>query len=480
MNFEPLMEHQKYPIPACSDLSIQPIVDPKIATGLIQDKRWQWWLLVLFTGVLALGFRYYYVTQTQVFQPVNQANVRADAVEYYNCARNLVRHGVFSKSREGTTLTSDSFRDPGYPVFEAGWMKVFGQWDSWYAAMLLSQALLGALTVVLTLALARRWMPLRWLAAAGVLMAVWPHSVAMSSYLLSETLFGFLAALGLLLLHVALERRRAGWAALSGIGFSLAALTNAVLLPFAPLLALYLLIRKRASLALCASLAVAALAVVAPWILRNSLLPASSASSSGRALINLVQGSWPSMHSAYQAAMKQDPEGIVVMAAIEHEFEAIQKSPAAGLALIGHRMASRPGHYLWWYLSKPALLWDWNIRMGQGDVYVYPTRNSPFKTNVAYHVVAALCRALNPWLFALAIAGCLLALLPGQRTPPDRAAAALVLMFVTLVYSILQAEPRYSVPFRGLEIAVATFATYRINQAVKHVRQLGNAHSTAA
>src|SRR5574337_1084041 len=127
-------------------------------TDFARRERWQWWLLLLLVGLFALGIRYYYVTHAQVFQPVNQPNVRGDAVEYYRYAFNLSAHGVFSKAPAGTTpLVGDSFRDPGYPLFLAGWMKVFGQWDSWYAAVLLSQALLGALTVMLMLALARGW-----------------------------------------------------------------------------------------------------------------------------------------------------------------------------------------------------------------------------------------------------------------------------------------------------------------------------------
>lgn len=425
-------------------------------------ERWQWWLLLFFTGIFAFGFRLYYVTHAQVLQPVNLPNVRGDAVDYYSYARNLTQHGVFSKAPEGATpLVADSYRDPGYPLFLAGWMKIFEQWDSWYAAVLLSQSLLGALTVVLVLCLGRRWMPTPWLAAAGLLMTVWPHSVAMSSYLLSETLFGFLAALSLFLLRIALDRCSILWAAAGAFGFSLAALTNAVLLPCAPLLPLYLLVRRQLSLTMFASMVVVAFALVAPWAIRNASLPPSDSfsSSSGRALINLVQGSWPSMHSAYQAAMRHDPNGIMIMRVINQEIATIQAHPTVGLARIGRRMASHPGEYIRWYLSKPALLWGWNIRIGQGDVYVYPTRNSPFQTNPAYHTTAAICHAINPWLFVLAIAGCLLALLPRLQAPPSLVVTALMLLFVTAIYSVLQAEPRYSIPFRGLEILLAMFAT---------------------
>lgn len=440
-------------------------------TTLINHRSWQWRFLVLFIGLFAFGFRYYYVIHAEVFQPVYQPNVRADAVEYYAYARNLTQHGVFSKAPEGVTpLVGDSFRDPGYPVFLAGWMKVFGQWDSWYAAVLLSQALLSALTVVFMLCLGRRWMPVRWLAVAGVLMVVWPHSVAMCGYLLSETLFGFLVALGLLLLGIALDRRSTGWAVAGGIGLSLAALTNAVVLPVAFLLALYMFVRRQMSLAMFSGLVIAALAMTTPWAIRNSLIPPSDASSSGRALVNLVQGSWPTYHNAYQAAMKHDPDGIIVMTIIDREMATIQSSPLAGLSLIRRRMAEHPGSYLRWYLSKPALLWGWNIRMGQGDIYVYPTRDSPFKINPIYRALGAICYSLNPWLFVLAIVSGLLAVLPRRQIQPGRAATALTLAFVTLVYSVLQAEPRYAIPFRGPEIMLAVFAAYRGIQAIAQFR----------
>jgi hypothetical protein len=49
----------------------------------------------------------------------------------------------------------------------------------------------------------------------------------------------------------------------------------------------------------------------------------------------------------------------------------------------------------------------------------------------------------------------------------------LMLVFVTTVYSVLQAEPRYSVPFRGPEIVVATFVAYRLSQLLRQMRLLG-------
>lgn len=445
---------------------------PTPIDNLPRGKRLCWWLLLCLVGGLALGFRYYYVVHAEVLQPVYEANVRADAVDYYNYARNLVDHGVFSKAPLGTSpLVGDSYRDPGYPVFLAGWMEIFRQWDNWYAAVILSQAVLGTATVMLLLQLGYHWMPLRWLVAAGVAMAVWPHSVSIDSYLLTETLFGFLCALSLFLFGIALDRRSTSWAIASGAGFSLAALTNAILLPFAPLLGLYVLIRKQMSRAMVFCFVAAALMPIMPWLIRNATLPSTPSaefSSSGRAAMNLVQGSWPNYFSAYQAAhapdlaIPGDTSAAATMVVINHEIAAVRARPLTGLTMIWQRMAKHPAEYFRWYFSKPALLWDWDIRMGQGDIYVYPTRQSPFATNPIYRIVAAICQTANFAVFVLMLVGCGRALLVVRQAPPTLAAAALLLIWVTLVYSALAAEPRYSIPFRGPEIMMAMFALYRI------------------
>jgi len=429
-----------------------------------QNRGWRWWLLLLLIGLISVGFRCYYLTHAQVLQPFNdQFHTRADGVEYYAYARNLVRHGVFSKAREGTLpLVGDSYRDPGYPLFLAGWMEFFPQWDAWYPAVLLSQGLLSALSVVFALCIGRRWMPMRWLAGAGLLMAIWPHSVSMSSFILSETLFGFLCLLSLFFLSHALHRRSVVWAMASGFGFALSALTNAVLLPFAPLLGLYFAYRRYITASMLAGLLAGAMILPAAWTARNALLPPSYGdSSAGRALDTFVMGSWPTFYQALQASAKNDPVAVATISHVAQEITLIQSDLGAGVVEIAQRMGHRPVEYARWYLSKPALLWGWNIRVGQGDIYVYPTRNSPFKDNALYRIVIAVCHTLNSLLFLLMIAGGIVALWPRQHVPRSLVASTLLLVFVTAVYSVLQAEPRYSIPYRPLEILLATFAVYR-------------------
>jgi 4-amino-4-deoxy-L-arabinose transferase-like glycosyltransferase len=414
-----------------------------------------------------MGLRYDYVIHANVFQPVNLANVRGDAVDYYRYAQNLALRGTFSQSVLSAPPVADSYRDPGYPLFLAAWMKAIPQWDAWYAAVLLSQALLGGLTVTLVLASLARILPIGFLVPAGLLMAIWPHSISITSYLLSETLFAFLCALALYSLSKCLSSRSRLSAMASGITFSLAALCNAIMLPCAPLLALYLFKRRHLNASTALIFAAAAIVTASPWLIRNAMLSGPHESSAGRASANLVQGSWPIYHDAYQAAMKNDPLAIDAMNAIDAEVATTQASLLKGIPLLAHRMMQHPLRYGLWYLTKPALLWGWNIRIGQGDIYVYPTRNSPFKTKASWQLVASLCKALNPLIGFLAAIGCLFALRTRDPSQATADALAAILVYVTLIYALLQSEPRYSIPFRGFEIGMGLFAVASIYWRLK-------------
>lgn len=426
--------------------------------------RNRWTLGVTAVGVLAFLLRWYFVATAMVVHPV-----RGDAVQYFSYAWNLLHHGVFSSASPGAaTVLPDSFRDPGYPALLAAWFAIGGNSNAWYAGILMTQALLGALTVVLVMLIGRRWLTPGWAIAAGVVAALWPHSVAITGYLLTETLFGFLCALALWLFCAAWDKRSHGWMALAGIAFGAASLTNAVLTPFFLLLSLLLFFRTRDSRRLVAVLLVTAFLLPGLWNLRSLALP-TPASAQNRALINLVQGSWPAYHDAYRAAVSGDPRGQAIMTAIQNDQDRMTQSPAAGLHALAARIAASPLRYASWYLlRKPVVLWGWNIRMGQGDIYVYPTVNSPFDKNAVWRVVAALCYGLNHLLAVAALIGALL--LMRRAAPADeishknssagpvRLAVALMLFYVTAVYALFQSEPRYSIPFRGFEILAAITA----------------------
>ncbi|HET6805416.1 MAG TPA: hypothetical protein VFH59_08265 [Frateuria sp.] len=425
------------------------------------------WIFVLTAiTVTAFGLRWYYLCHAQVYQPV-----RGDAVQYHAYAWNLVHHGVFSKAGPGSgQVVGDSFRDPGYPIFLAFWMKLFDSFPRWYAAVLLAQALLGSLTVTFSMLAARGWIPDKWLIGAGLLMAAWPHSITIDSFLLTETLFGFLCAVALYLAREAFARGKAAWTAAAGLIFGMSSLTNAVLVPFAALLAAVLYLRRRVPPRLAVILAISALVLPLAWGVRNAQLT-SGASSSGRALLNLVQGSWPEYHAAYLQSVQGNPEAARTLHAIGAESRVMLSHPRGGIRLMAKRMAAAPLHYLAWYISKPALLWGWSIRMGQGDIYVYPTIHSPLDQELLLRAWVSVCHGFNPLLMLLAFAGCIGVL---WRAPNAHIApiAGLLFLYVTLLYSTLQAEPRYSIPFRGQEILLAWHALQRVAHWVATRRAL--------
>jgi hypothetical protein len=250
---------------------------------------------------------------------------------------------------------------------------------------------------------------------------------------------------------------------------AMAALSNAVLSLVMPLYALWLIACRKISRKSALGLLVVPLLLLGAWHARGALLPPATSSVS-RALINLDQGSWPGYHAAYQGTFRHDPESTDKLRAIDRETATLLSDPAQGLQLILARMGDAPFRYAAWYASKPWLLWGWDIRMGQGDIYVYPTRASPFVENAGFRAVAALCRALNPFLPGVMAISWFVIVVRRRQAPPSLHLAGLLTAYVTLVYTVLQAEPRYSIPFRPLEILLATWGTWLVCQAAMRRR----------
>lgn len=293
-------------------------------------------------------------------------------------------------------------------------------------------------------------------------MAVWPHCVTVCSYLLSETLFAFLCSLSLFLLSLALDQRRIFLHIFCGLSFGTAALTNAMLTPFVPLLAAGLLWLRYLNRKSALTLAVAGLLLPAMWQVRNLQLPAGNETSGGRALINFVQGSWPEYHSSWRAYAAGDPTAKELQEQILAEADAFRGHPSAGASAMVRRFQQAPWHYFLWYLSKPSSLWGWDIQIGQGDIYIYPTLHSPFSYNPFWRALAALCHAFNPILALLAAWSCLMSLRHKAIIRGITAAMAFMILYATLIYSALQAEPRYAIPFRGVEVVLAAIGAWHI------------------
>lgn len=431
--------------------------------------RWLWPFALSFLTLFAFAVRWYYVSTAVVVHPV-----RGDAIQYVSYAWNLLEHHTFSKDLpDSVSIRPDNYRDPGYPIFLALLMSQLGTDSLWYSIVLLSQSLISGLTVMLATQLGTFWIARRWAMCAGLLMAIWPPSITMSGFLLSETLFSFLCVLGLLLWARACRSNFISWGFASGIALGSAALTNAILLPFGFFLAGLFCWLQLVPRRLCLSLVLGATLLPGAWAMRNMQLPSSVSgeSSRDRALQNFVVGAMPGFHVAWRDSIfgnaVEKEKAAIVIRDMDRKFALLKASPIQGLKALFSEADEHPLRYAFWYvLQKPYELWGWAFVVAQGDIYVYPTINSPFMTYRCWIALAAFCKALNPVLLLLMVAGTFLGLsraafkvaFPAVNERSELLAVICLVIFVTLIYALLQAEPRYSIAFRPFEILIAITA----------------------
>jgi 4-amino-4-deoxy-L-arabinose transferase-like glycosyltransferase len=430
-------------------------------------------LLIAAMTVLALLVRLFYVRTAIVDHPL-----RGDAVQYFAYALNLVDHHIFSIVSPDGIAKPDSFRDPGYPLFLALMVKLFGRGQPFYLAVLDAQCVLSALTVGMYAWLARRWLGTAAAVAAGSCLALWPHLITLSGYVLSETVLGFLFASGLCALQLASDRHSRSWATVAGLAFAAAALTNAVVLPLAPLFAAIAAWRDSTRRTLWLAFLFAATLPCAAWMIRGAMLP-SSLAASDRIAMNFAQGSWPEYHRAWYKALElDDAESKAVLADIDSDVRRLSSQPTAALGAIAKRFADQPARYLAWYASKPAELWGWTIGIGAGDIYVFPTSNSPLSGHGVLRATTDLIYLINPLVTLLAMIGTAATACKPRHREPALLFAAAGVIFVTAVYGILQSDARYAVPYRGAECLMAALGVKSLYHIGRRVRRTTSSIST--
>jgi hypothetical protein len=423
--------------------------------------------------VLALLLRLLYLWAAQVDYPI-----RGDVLGYWNYAWNLVNHATFSQSPANSAqIIPDSYRGPGYPLFLAMCMVFAGTPVQALHMAQIAQIFVGSALVPLTVMLARSWLERPAALVAGAMVAMWPHLVVFASTLLSETFFGFTLLVMVLATSVAQRRNSFRLGVVAGLVSGLVYLTNPVVLLFPVAIAGLLALRKQTRVGLGLLLGLSLL--VGGWSARNATLP-ESASTGQRALINLVQGSWPLLHAALNDQSTNEIARSVANQ-INDEEQTMLRDPNAGLHLMWDRFAEQPGYYLQWYfLEKPYLLWDWRVRVGWGDVYFLETHNSPFERNAVLRAMHAVFQGINPLVFVLAALGALVYLVRGVRDPNSPFVplmSALFFFYITAIHALLQAEPRYSVAYRPFEVLLAvSMSAIALHQAMAFARRRRRPH----
>jgi 4-amino-4-deoxy-L-arabinose transferase-like glycosyltransferase len=206
-----------------------------------------------------------------------------DCNEFYAIARNLAEHGAFSRN-ESPPLVPDTWRTPGYPLFLATFMFLFGRSPTMLVAV---QQLLSILNVLLLFSIARLWMTDRRALAAAVLFLLEPYHLYYSLWLMSATWFTTVLLLVWLVWQRTFQAPRWGWLALLGALSGALVLVRPVggLVPVAVLLGLIVAVvrekrqradnRGRTNLIAASRLAAfvaACTLVVASWMIRNDFV----------------------------------------------------------------------------------------------------------------------------------------------------------------------------------------------------------------
>ena len=391
-----------------------------------------------------------------------QSPLAADAGQYAQYAANLCEHGTFSLAKQ-VPPPPDSFRSPGYPLFLAACRACAGA-AGWQGLAIALQVALGVLTVLALYRTVRACAGFGAGLLAASLVALSPHLVVSSSFLLTECLTCFLVTVGFWLVAGARSRVRL---AAGAAAFGAAVLCNEALLPV-PLLVGCVWWRKERGRAAC-FVGLALLPFVA-WTLRNQVTELHLRGSE-RVVASISHGSYPGM------VFGGDPRSFGFPYRADPEQPRFGSSWPELRRVLGERVAAALWrHAAWFLLEKPVWLWSFDLVQGDG-VMVYAVSGSPYERHAVMGATYTLMRWLHAPLMVLAAVGGLLSMLRARREagwlPAAMAAAAVA---VTLAYLPVIPDPRYLQPVRPLVLGIGAITC----MALMARRRRGRRDSIAA
>ena len=215
----------------------------------------RWLTVLLAVALTALAARLMYIA-------AEISTEGPDSHQYRTIAENIRTHQSFSLDSSppfGPTIR----RAPLYPLFLA----VAGE------RALIWQSVLDALVAAMICVILRGLVQPRWAVAAGVMYALHPAAMLYASSILSEGLFTFLFTLAVTVLMFGIRRDQLSWVIAAGLLMGLAALVRPVAAPFFLVVAATIWGSRKSihrPVVMAAVFSAAALATMAPWIVRSS------------------------------------------------------------------------------------------------------------------------------------------------------------------------------------------------------------------
>lgn len=412
------------------------------------------WFLLIAILLLGTALRFQAVSTTIVDNPV-----RADARVYYFSALNLDRWGVFSRAAPSDIPPSaDAFVQPGLPFLIAPFVEL-PPTERMLFHINIVQAILASLTIFLTFALFRTLTSSSLALGASLLVAISPHMIVMTTYLLTETLFTFFLMASMCALTYALNKKNTNWAILAGCLLGLGALTRATTeyLPLFMIPCLYWSVDRRTFVRVVLPTVFVSMAVIFAWKLRN-LLMIGHLSDPSLAINTLHHGMYPDfMFDGNPASM-----------GMPYRFDPFtQQINSVGSILqeLRSRASEHPLQYAYWYLvGKPIALLSWNMVDGIGDIFIYPVTASPYFNRPLFQATRLIALILHAPLSIAAVAGMMIALVkPGLLGLSDekRLVANLAAVLVTyffLIHFVGAPYPRYGIPLRPIIYGFGLFS----------------------
>jgi len=323
----------------------------------------------------------------------------------------LVNHQTFSRDRNNDNPAPDSFRALGYPAFLVTLILASDSVGADpYKAILTTQAVLGAAILLITYLLAGnadcagslgtcRGIADGFITSRGVAGVVFtdrnPIHVFHKPGCVESTL--------------AVRWQSYLWGLIAGTALGLTYFVNPTSLVVGPFVFLCLvLFRKegfpwhwKSQLSFALTVFMPLVTLVALWQLRTMInVSPTEETSSDRLLMNLIAGMFSDYHDIWRANPR-DPNNPATLASSR-----IGGSFALWLReLLGMFMSDPLATIRWYFIDKPLLLWDWNIRIGQGDIYVYPGFYSLYDLSSIALASYAIMHSLHFWLLMISTIG---------------------------------------------------------------------------
>ncbi len=403
--------------------------------------------LILVFG-LAAYLRFIAVVETRIDTPI-----RGDARLYVIYALNLQHFSVFSRElpqNDEVTPSPDAFVAPGYPAL-LSLMFDGNHVERSIATVGYVQALLSMLTVLVYFILFSRFLAPSFCLLATLLVAISPHLVNASVYLLTETLFTFSVGLLLLSLDSALRTTRPSLFVLSGLLLGVATLIRPTTLLFVFALGfIFLIVRKTpaANLRNFSILCVAFALVQGSWMLRN--LHSTGQLSDPRLTASFIQhGSYPNL------MFENSPESYGYPYKFDPENEQIKGNIGLVLDTLWRRAQAAPSEYLAWFLwGKPIQYLAWDLTESVGDSFIYAPLKTPYASHPIFAWSHVLSKALHWPSIVLALGACILAIF-SRRTEVGLLILATSAIYFVGFHMIGAPFPRYSIPLRPIIYGLA-------------------------